>query len=116
MATRECPFCGKEVFLGAIQCAYCRETLPLARNSGSSNSGSGSPGSGEIRKGLLAVLLSVVVGYFAGGYSAMPIPFPIKPFVVTYLSPLLFLCGIGLSLHGFYLQHRSSHTAHSSRA
>jgi len=111
MSTRECPFCGREVFQGAIQCPYCRETMPLARQ----QSGSAA-GSSEIRKGLLAVLLSVVVGYFAGGYSALPLPFPIKPFVVTYLSPLLFLSGIGLSLHGFYVEHKSSQTTHSSRA
>lgn len=116
MATRECPYCGKEVFLGAIQCPYCRETLPsVTRQAGSSRSST--PGSSDIRKGLLAVLLSAVVGYFAGGYSSLPLPFPIKPFVITYLSPLLFLSGIALSLRGFYIQHKSSsHTTHSSRA
>jgi hypothetical protein len=113
MSTRECPFCGREVYVGAILCPYCRETMPVARRATDSGTTSGSS---EIRKGLLAVLLSAVVGYFAGGYSALPLPFPIKPFVVTYLSPLLFLCGIALSLHGFYVEHRSSHTTHSSRA
>jgi len=113
MSTRECPFCGREVYMGAIQCPYCREVMPVARQVADSGATSGSS---EIRKGLLAVLLSVVVGYFAGGYSALPLPFPIKPFVITYLSPLLFLSGIGLSLHGFYIEHKSSHTAHSSRA
>ena len=115
MSTRECPFCGKEVYGSAMQCPYCRESLPSARQGG--GAGAGTPGSGDIRRGLLAVLLSVVVGYFAGGYSAMPLPFPIKPFVVTYLSPLLFLSGVALSLRGFYIQHKSSsRSTHSSRA
>jgi len=115
MPTRECPFCGKEVFGAAIQCPYCRETMPVAKPL--AGSGGGTPGSSDIRKGLLAVLLSAVVGYFAGGYSSLPLPFPIKPFVVTYLSPLLLLSGVALSLRGFYIQHRSaSHTTHSSRA
>jgi hypothetical protein len=114
MATRQCPFCGKEVFERATQCPYCREGLAAVRVAADSPA---VPGSGEIRRGLLAVLLSAVLGYFAGGYSAMPLPFPIKPFVVVYLSPLLFLSGIALSLRGFYIQHKaSSHTTHSSRA
>ena len=114
MATRRCPFCGKEVFERATQCPYCREGLAAVRVAADSPV---VPGSGEIRRGLLAVLLSAVLGYFAGGYSAMPLPFPIKPFVVVYLSPLLFLSGIALSLRGFYIQHKaSSHTTHSSRA
>jgi hypothetical protein len=44
-----------------------------------------------------------VVHYFAGGYSAMQLPFPIQPMVTIYLSPLLFLSGLGLSSFGFYL-------------
>jgi len=113
MATRQCPFCGKEVYDRATQCPYCREGLAAVRIA----SDAPAPGSGEIRRGLLAVLLSGVLGYFVGGYSAMPLPFPIKPFVVIYLSPLLFLSGVALSLRGFYIQHKaSSHTTHSSRA
>lgn len=113
MATRQCPFCGKEVFDRSTQCPYCREGLAAVRQV----SNSPTPGSGEIRRGLLAVLLSAVLGYFVGGYSAMPLPFPIKPFVVVYLSPLLFLSGVALSLRGYYMQHKaSSHTTHSSRA
>ena len=113
MATRQCPFCGKEVYDRATQCPYCREGLAAVRIA----SDAPAPGSGEIRRGLLAVLLSGVLGYFVGGYSAMPLPFLIKPFVVVYLSPLLFLSGVALSLRGFYIQHKaSSHTTHSSRA
>lgn len=116
MATRQCPFCGKEVFDRLTQCPYCREGLPAAPRVDHSYE----PGSGEIRRGLLAVLLAALLGYFGGGYSALPLPFPIKPLVSTYLSPLLFLSGVALSLHGYYLQHKasshSSRSAHSGRA
>jgi hypothetical protein len=72
-------------------------------------------GEGQIRRGLLCVLLASVLGYFAGGYSKMALPFPIQPVVTTLLSPLLFFCGIGLSLHGYYMQHRGANPRpHSS--
>jgi hypothetical protein len=48
-----------------------------------------------------------VIHYFAGGYSAMDLPFPIDPVVTVYLSPLLFLSGLGLVLYGFYLRKKS---------
>jgi hypothetical protein len=28
----------------------------------------------------------------------------IPPFVTQYLTPLMFLCGLGLGLYGFYLR------------
>jgi hypothetical protein len=55
----------------------------------------------EIRRGLLYMLLAGVVHYFAGGYSAMNLPFPINPVVTVYLSPLLFVSGLGLIVYGF---------------
>ncbi len=61
-------------------------------------------GGREILRGLLYMLLAAVIYYFAGGYSAMALPFPISPLVNMYLSPLLFLCGLGMSLYGFYLR------------
>jgi hypothetical protein len=45
-----------------------------------------------------------VIHYFAGGYSALDLPFPINPIVTVYLSPMLFLSGLGLGIYGFYLQ------------
>jgi hypothetical protein len=105
MARRECPFCGKSVSDRLTQCVFCRETLPelrqASRDSGSDNSGA------QIRRGLLAMLLAAVLGYFAGGYSAMTLPFPLDPILTTYLSPLLFLSGLALSAHGYYLGHKS---------
>ena len=46
------------------------------------------------------MLLAAVIHYFAGGYGAMNLPYPINPLVTTYLSPLLFSGGLGLILYG----------------
>jgi hypothetical protein len=99
---RQCPYCGKLLPKNLPQCPYCRETLsgtrivriaPAAKH-------------GQIRRGLLYMLLAAVIHYFAGGYSSMDLPFPIVPAVAVYLSPLVFLGGLGLVLHGFYLRIR----------
>jgi hypothetical protein len=50
------------------------------------------------------MLLAAVIHYFASGYRAMDLPFPIVPVVAVFLSPLLFLGGLGLTLYGFYLR------------
>ena len=52
------------------------------------------------------MLLAAVIHFFAGGYSAMDLPYPIDPVVTVYLSPLLFLGGLGLTLYGFYIRNR----------
>ena len=59
---------------------------------------------GEVRRGLLYMFLAAVIHYFAGGYSGMTLPFPLSPVVTAYLSPLLFLSGLGLTGYGFYLR------------
>jgi hypothetical protein len=102
MATRQCPHCGKAVFDRMTQCPHCREALgaiPQRRG----DSARMIEGRGKIRQGLLCILLAAVVHYFAGGYSAMQLPYPIQLIVTVYLSPLLFLSGLGLSSLGFYL-------------
>jgi hypothetical protein len=53
------------------------------------------------------MLLAAVIHFFAGGYSAMELPFPIQPVVTVYLAPLLFLSGLGLTLYGFYLHRKA---------
>jgi len=108
MATRDCPFCGKEVYERITQCPYCRESLGQAPQLRPQSSGVG--GGTQIRRGLLCVLLATLIGYFAGGFSPSPmnLPFPILPLVTRYLSPLLALAGAGLVLHGYYLQHRDT--------
>lgn len=49
------------------------------------------------------MLLAAIIHYFAGGYSPLDLTFPISPLVTMYLSPLLFLGGLSLSLYGFFL-------------
>ena len=100
--TRVCPYCGKLSRGNRPQCSHCRETLPeihIVRATPVVERG-------QIRRGLLYMLLAAVIHYFAGGYSAMDLPFPIVPAVAVYLSPLLFLGGLGLTLYGFYLRIR----------
>src|SRR5271166_6550797 len=106
----------KECLRCLTQCIFCRETLPelkkVAQQSG--NDGGGA----QVRRGLLAMLLAAVLGYFGGGYSALALPFPLDPILTTYLSPLLFLSGLGLCVHGYFLEHRSMHqkSMHSSNS
>jgi len=113
MARRECPFCGKNVSAALTQCVFCRETLsPLPRGAVFSSSDNVPDGGSQIRRGMLYMLLAAVIGYFAGGYSAMQLPFPLNPILTIYLSPMLFLGGLGLCAHGYYLHHKSA--THSS--
>ena len=100
--TRQCPYCGKLLPISRSQCPHCRETLPEMRIVRAASVAKRS----QIRRGLLYILLAAVIHYFAGGYSAMDLPFPIAPVVTVYLSPLLFLGGLGLTLYGFYLRIR----------
>jgi hypothetical protein len=107
MAFRECPYCGKMVYDQLTQCNYCRERLPevwqprsLVRRP---------LGSNRIRRGLLFMLAAAAIGYFAGGASAWVLPLVVPTIVADYLLPLLFLSGLGLSLHGLYLRHWASH-------
>ncbi len=106
MTSRECPYCGKMVYDILTQCSYCRETLPekKIRASGGEQSGGDT-----IRRGLLYMLLAGVVGYFASGSSPLKIPVFVPHPVVIYLSPLLFLSGLALSLRGLYQHFRHSH-------
>lgn len=106
MVIRECPFCGKKVSAKAAQCGYCRETLPETRRVQVIAT---NDGGGAIRRGLLFMMLAAVIGYFAGGYSGMKLPIPVLvPMLNTYLTPLLFLSGLGLAVRGLYLRHRTS--------
>lgn len=103
MATRECPYCGRMVFDKLTQCNFCRERLPQMPTIKLSSSG---PSAGsQIRRGLLFMLAAASIGYFASGNSALMLPVQVPSAVATYLSPLLFLSGLGLSAHGLYLRH-----------
>jgi hypothetical protein len=107
MNMRQCPYCGIKVAETRTECLHCHAVLPEIQVTQRRDVHAGS----EIRKGLLYVLLAAVIKYFAGGYSAMQVPFPIQPIVTTYLSPVLFLGGLGLTLHGYFLQRKAwTHT------
>jgi len=107
VSTRQCPYCGIRVAEERTECLHCHAVLPFIQVTRRHDVQAGT----EIRKGLLYVLLASVIYYFASGYSALQTPLPIAPIVTICLSPLLFLGGLGLTLHGYYLHRKSwSHT------
>ena len=97
-ALRQCLHCGRLVPVDLIQCPTCREALPQVRAVARPQAERPS----EIRRGLLAMLLAGVIHYFSGGYSSMNLPYPINPVITVYLSPMLFLSGLGLIIYGFF--------------
>ena len=103
MPTRQCPYCGKLLAKHLADCPHCHEVIPQIRVTVARRS----EGQRKIRQGLLYMLLAAVIHYFAGGYSALHLPYPIQPVVTVYLAPLLFLGGFGLSLYGFHLHCRA---------
>lgn len=104
MEMRQCAFCGKRIAAHLNQCPFCREMVPQVRLSRTSSGAGGQ----TIRRGLLYMLLAAVIYYFAAGYAKpLEVPVAIQPAVVTYLCPLLFLGGLGLSLFGLIQKARS---------
>lgn len=53
------------------------------------------------------MLLAGVIQYFAGGYSGLHVPVAISSIVTSYLVPLLFLSGFGMTLFGMFFGHRT---------
>jgi hypothetical protein len=107
MHQRECPYCGNKVGVHVSRCAFCREALPPIPHLRRAPAGNTGPGSADVRHGLLCMLLAAVIMYFAGGYSPLTIPIAVLPALSTYLSPMLFLSGLGLTVYGYYRQHRA---------
>jgi hypothetical protein len=105
--TQRCAYCGKQMAAHLTQCPFCREAVPQVQVSRRS----GSNGRSQIRRGLLYMLLGAVLHYFAGGYGApvflIPLPTPVLPLVTHYLTPLLFLGGLGLTIYGLFLKVKS---------
>jgi endogenous inhibitor of DNA gyrase (YacG/DUF329 family) len=99
--TRSCPYCGKPVKAHLERCPSCREAMPQSHVAVRPLA---SKSRQMIRRGLMYMLLAGVVHYFAAGYSGMRLPVAIPSFVTAYLTPLIFLCGLGLGLYGFYLR------------
>jgi hypothetical protein len=106
-ATQRCAFCGKSMAAHLTRCPFCREDVPQVRVIRRV----GSDGSGQIRRGLLYMLMGAVIHYFAGGYGApvftIPLPAPVMPILTQYLTPLLFLGGLGFTIYGLILKARS---------
>ena len=97
MQMRQCAFCGKQIAAHVNQCPFCREMVPQVRLSRSA----GGAGRTQMRRGLLYMLLAGVIYYFAAGYAKpLEVPLTIQPAVINYLSPLLFLGGLGLTVYG----------------
>lgn len=109
-ALRQCPFCGVPISRSFAQCPACRETLPESRQTKTAAPvvAKSGPNPRRIRRGLLYMLLAAVIHYFAGGYSAMNLPYPVAPVVTVYLSPLLFLSGLGLVFYGLLSRNRTA--------
>lgn len=105
---RQCPFCGLPVSRAAAHCPACRESLPAEASGHQAAAPVASKGSrSPIRRGLLYMLLAGVIQYFAAGYSPMHVPVAVSSIVTTYLAPLLFLSGLGMTLFGIFFGHRT---------
>lgn len=102
--TRRCPFCGVPIAVSFNRCPFCREEIRDVRIVGRAYKKEGRV---QMRRGLLYILLAVTIHYFAGGYSAFQLPVVVPAFVTAYLTPLLFLAGVGLEVYGVYLYIRN---------
>jgi len=101
---RSCSFCGKPFAAHLNRCPFCREAVPEVKLS----RGGGPDGKAQMRRGLLYMFLAAVIYYFAsGGAAPLQLPVTVLPVVSSYLAPLLFLGGLGLTLYGFFLKIRS---------
>ncbi len=114
MPARQCPFCGKMISDLHSQCPFCRESVPSVPGppvtAKPSARRTDKHGNRKIRQGLLYMLLAAFVQYLAKGYggSLLKVPVHIQPVVTAYLVPLLFLCGMGLAIYGFFLHAKPS--------
>lgn len=115
MPARQCPFCGKLISDLHSDCPFCHEAIPSAPGAPTAAKVSVSPaangaGNRNIRRGLLYMLLAAVTQYVVAGYgsSLLKLPIKIEPVVTSYLVPFLFLCGLGLTVYGFFLHAKPS--------
>jgi hypothetical protein len=103
--TQQCIHCGQQIRRYLLQCPYCREAQ--AEHRSSATSAPKIQTYGHFRSGLLLMLLSAALHYFAGGYSPLVVPSEISSPVLTYIAPLVFLGGLLISLWGFFLRVRT---------
>ena len=102
MGSRQCPFCGALVGEDDVSCYHCRETLPAQ---GGGRMRDPAAGHHEIRRGLLYMILAGVIHYVLGSF-AEQLPIEIPAAITDYLTPLLFLGGLGFFLYGGILKLR----------
>lgn len=96
MKFRQCPQCGRMAPIGLPECPHCKQEyppLPAARRSPRVDGG-------ELRRGLLYMTLAAVIHYFAGGYSSLALPVSIPAPVTVYMTPALFVLGLGFAVYG----------------
>jgi hypothetical protein len=96
-AARQCAYCGKPVLKNTTHCPHCREVLPQVRVSSPVIS-RGNERS-QILRGLLYMVLAVVVHYVLKRSGTLNLPFAVPP-ITLYLTPVMFLGGLGLALYG----------------
>jgi hypothetical protein len=96
-SARQCPYCGKPVAKHLASCPHCREGVSQVKVKAAPPAAK----KGQLSRGILYMLLALVIHYAAQQASTMNLPFSIHPAVTSYLSPMLFLGGLGLALYGF---------------
>ena len=101
---RLCPYCGKPIASRLTRCPFCREEIQDVKFVGR---GYRMEAREKIRRGLFYILLAAIMHYFAAGYSSLPLPVTIPTAVTVYLTPLLFLAGIGYEFYGVILYLKS---------
>ena len=102
MGSRQCPFCGSLVDADALSCYHCREAIPAQV----SRVRDPAAGYHEIRRGVLYMILSGVIHYAAANLADYSLPIEVPPVLTDYLTPLLFLGGLGFFLYGWILKLR----------
>lgn len=101
--SRQCPFCGALVTEDAVSCYHCRETLPELAGGRTRNPAAGYT---EIRRGILYMVLAGVMHYVLEYLAGAELPFEIPTLITEYLTPFLFLGGLGLFMYGWILKLR----------
>jgi len=96
-SARQCAYCGKPVAHHLVRCPHCREGVSEVRVKPATPAAK----KGQLSRGVLYMALALAIHYAAERASSMNLPFSIHPAVTSYLSPMLFLGGLGLALYGF---------------
>jgi hypothetical protein len=93
---RQCSHCGRMAPVGLPECPHCKEEFPALPQPRRSARVDG----GELRRGLLYMTLAAVIHYFAAGYSTWQLPLHVPEMVIRYMTPALFVLGLGFAVYG----------------